>query len=71
MTISSGTELAGMQRVGRLVALTIAHMRDRLRPGITTAELDAAAERFVRAEGGRSAPQLTYDFPGFTCISVN
>lgn len=71
MTISSTSDLAGMQRVGRLVARTIAHMRAELRPGVSTAELDASAERFARAEGARSAPQLTYDFPGFTCISVN
>ncbi len=71
MTISSESELAGMRRVGRLVARTIAHMRAELRPGITTGELDASAERFARAEGAPSAPQLTYDFPGFTCISVN
>lgn len=71
MTISSEADLAGLQRVGRLVARTIAHMRDQLRPGITTAELDDAAQRFAGAEGARSAPQLTYDFPGFTCISVN
>ena len=71
MTISSESDLAGMQRVGSLVARTLAHMRAELRPGITTGELDASAERFARAEGARSAPQLTYDFPGFTCISVN
>jgi len=71
VTISSETDLAGMQRVGRLVAQTITHMRAELRPGMTTAELGAAAARLARAAGARSAPQLTYDFPGFTCISVN
>ena len=71
MTIGSETDLAGMQRVGRLVARTLAHMRTLVRPGVATAELDAAAARFAGAEGARSAPQLTYDFPGFTCISVN
>jgi methionyl aminopeptidase len=71
MTISSESDLAGMQRVGKLVARTIAHMRAELRPGMTTAELDAIGERFARNEGARSAPQLAYDFPGFTCLSVN
>jgi methionyl aminopeptidase len=71
MTIGSDSDLAAMQRVGALVARTIAHMRAELRPGLTTAELDASAARFARAAGARSAPQLTYDFPGFTCISVN
>ena len=71
MTIGSTTDLTGMRAVGRLVAETLAVMRAAVRPGITTGELDATAESFARARGARSAPQLTYDFPGFTCISVN
>ena len=71
MTISSEPDLAGMRRVGNLVARTIAHMRSEVRPGMTTAELDGVGERFARAEGARSAPQLAYAFPGFNCLSVN
>jgi methionyl aminopeptidase len=71
MTISSESDLAGMQRVGNLVARTIAHMRAEVRAGMTTAELDGIGERFARNEGARSAPQLAYDFPGFNCLSVN
>ena len=71
MTISSQSDLSGLRRVGSLVARTLARMRESVRPGVTTAELDVVAERYARAEGARSAPQLTYDFPGFTCISVN
>ena len=71
MTVSSTLDISGLQRVGQLVARTIAHMRASVRPGITTAELDLIGERFARAEGARSAPQLAYDFPGFNCLSVN
>jgi methionyl aminopeptidase len=71
MTIKSDFELVAMQRVGRLVAQTIARMRAEVRPGVTTAALDDVAARFARAEGARSAPQISYNFPGFTCISVN
>ena len=71
MTISSHSDLEGMRRVGQLVARTIAHMRAAVRPGMTTGELDAIGERFARAAGARSAPQLAYDFPGFDCLSVN
>jgi methionyl aminopeptidase len=60
-----------MQRVGRLVARTLEAMRGAVRVGNTTGAIDDVAARFARAEGARSAPQLTYDFPGFTCISVN
>jgi methionyl aminopeptidase len=71
MTVSSHSDLAGMQRVGQLVARTIAHMRAAVRPGLTTAELDLIGGQFARSHGARSAPQLTYDFPGFNCLSVN
>lgn len=71
MTISSDADLAALRRVGRLVAQTLEQMRAAVRPGITTGEIDRVAERFARAAGARSAPRLAYDFPGFTCISVN
>src|SRR5579884_3781813 len=71
MTISSAADLAGMRTVGRLVADTLRAMQAAAHPGVTTGELDALAERMARRAGARSAPQLTYDFPGFTCISVN
>jgi len=60
-----------MQRVGALVARTIDAMERAVVPGVTTAHLDQIASQYARAQGARSAPQLTYDFPGFTCISVN
>jgi len=71
MTINSQGDLTGMRAVGRLVADTLRVMRDAVRPGITTGELDEIAEDHAKAAGARSAPQLAYNFPGFTCISVN
>jgi methionyl aminopeptidase len=46
-------------------------MEQLVAPGVTTEVLDRAAESCAVAEGARSAPRLTYNFPGFTCISVN
>lgn len=71
MTIGSDIDLAAMRRVGRLVAQTLAAMRAEVRPGVTTAALDLVGERVATAAGARSAPRLTYGFPGFNCISVN
>jgi methionyl aminopeptidase len=71
VTIGSRHDLKEMKRVGRLVALALQEMRAAVRPGLTTAGLDGVAAAFLRRHGARSAPQLTYDFPGFTCISVN
>jgi methionyl aminopeptidase len=71
MTISSKEDLAGMSRVGRLVGEAIQLMKGAVRPGMTTAELDRVGADFLRGHGARSAPQLTYNFPGFNLISVN
>ena len=71
MSISSDKELAGMRQVGALVRDVLAHLRRRLEPGMTTAELDAEALRFLTSRGARSAPQMQYRFPGATCLSVN
>jgi methionyl aminopeptidase len=38
---------------------------------MTTAELDALGARWLAQAGARSAPRITYDFPGATCISIN
>src|SRR5438477_493993 len=46
-------------------------MERETRPGLSTAQLDAIGAAFLRKHGARSAPQLSYGFPGFTWISVN
>lgn len=71
MSITSEKDLEGLRRIGRIVARCLRLMQSQLEPGITTGELDEIGGRFLQAHGARSAPQLTYNFPGFTCISVN
>ena len=60
-----------MKKAGAVVSAAIAAMRNSVSPGVTTGELDAVAGRVLTSHGARSAPQLAYDFPGTTCISVN
>ncbi len=71
MTIEHASELEGLRRAGTLVASILATMRDAATAGIRTRELDALGAELMRKEGARSAPQLTYGFPGATCVSVN
>jgi len=70
MTIGSEEDLDKLKAAGRLVARTLKAMGEALEPGITTRELDALGRAMLEAEGARSAPELTYNFPGATCISV-
>jgi methionyl aminopeptidase len=71
MSITSEKELEGLRKIGRVVARCLQLMQSKLEPGMTTAELDAIGGEFLAANGARSAPRLTYNFPGHTCISVN
>ena len=71
MIIQTQEELEALQRVGAVVAETIRVMGERLVPGITTIELDQIGQKILESHGAQSAPKLTYNFPGYTCISVN
>lgn len=71
MTIDSEADLAGLKRIGQIVAHTLAEMKKHVRPGITTAELDEIGREYLAKHGARSAPILAYNFPGATCISIN
>jgi methionyl aminopeptidase len=70
MTIHTQEELEGLQRAGRTVAEILRRMAAAIEPGMRTDELDALGARWLAEAGAESAPQLTYDFPGATCISV-
>jgi methionyl aminopeptidase len=71
MTIRTRNEHDAMTAIGQLVGQALTAMSSAVFPGITTAELDGVAAEFLGRHGARSAPQSVYNFPGFTCISVN
>jgi methionyl aminopeptidase len=71
MSIETAEELERLRAVGKVVARAMREMRKRVRPGVTTAELDRVGGKVFRAAGARSGPQLDYGFPGINCISVN
>src|SRR5690349_10981312 len=71
MSVDTPEDLEGLRRAGRVVAATLREVSRRVRPGVTTAELDALAERVLARHGARPAPALVYGFPGAICISVD
>ena len=71
MSITTEAELEGMQKVSEAVAYTLKEMSRFAQPGITTKELDEHGAKILADFGAKSAPFLTYGFPGYTCISVN
>jgi len=71
MTIETQRDIDALRRVGRVVAAVLREMLDAIEPGMTTAELDAVGRAALARHGARSAPEVAYNFPGATCISVN
>lgn len=64
-------QLRDMERAGHIVAGAHAIVRDAIRPGIATGDLDAIAEAYFEEAGGLSNFKGYYGYPAVTCISVN
>lgn len=71
MSITKEAELIGMKQASKAVAYTLKEMRNHAKPGMTTKQLDTYGATILSDLGAKSAPYLTYRFPGWTCISVN
>lgn len=70
--LKSPREIAVMAEGGRVLADTIAMLRARVAPGLTTRDLDALAEEFIRShDGAVPAFKGLYGFPGSICTSIN
>ncbi len=71
MSINTESELLGMQKASEAVATTLKEMMKYAQIGMSTKELDLYGAQILSGFGAKSAPHLTYGFPGWTCISVN
>lgn len=71
MTIENEEDLKRLRAIGRIVYETLIKMSKQLEVGMTTRELDQIGQRNLEKYGANSAPMVTYDFPGYTCISIN
>src|SRR5882757_2401494 len=71
MVVANASQLDALKRVGRLVAAVLNAMQAHAQPHMSTAELDHFGAQLLAKAGAESAPRVSYDFPGDTCISVN
>jgi methionyl aminopeptidase len=67
----SKAEIEAMGRAGRVVADTLRSLGERIRPGVTTRELDQAAEDYIRSQGGVPTFKGYRGFPAAICVSPN
>ena len=71
IVLKSDREVAVMREGGRIVATVLEEIRDQLKPGQTTKQIDEIAERTVAKLGAVASFKGLYGFPASVCISVN
>jgi methionyl aminopeptidase len=69
--VKSPEQIARMYAAGQVVARTLSVLRESVRPGVTTAELDAIAEREIRGAGAVPSFLGYFGYPASICTSVN
>ena len=69
--IRSAREIDHLREAGRIVAKTHEYLKQFIKPGITTKQLDKLAEEFIISCGATPSFKGLYGFPGSICISLN
>ena len=67
----SPEEIERMAAAGAILVRTMNLLAGKIRPGVTTKELDEAAEKFIRSQGAEPAFKGYRGFPGSICASPN
>ena len=71
ITIKSDHEIELMRKAGEIVGNTHNYLKQYIKPGITTKELNDLAEEFILKSGATPSFKNLYGFPGTICISIN
>lgn len=71
MTVKNDKDLRGIMRIGQICGQALQYMLSKAEPGMTTRQLDELGRGFLEKHNARSAPITAYQFPGWTCISLN
>lgn len=71
MIAKGDKDLRALMRIGQICGEALQHMLRHVEPGISTRQLDDIGAAFLRQHDAISAPITAYQFPGWTCISLN
>src|SRR3954453_17161646 len=67
----SPEEIEKIEGAGQILARCLTMLRGKARPGVTTEDLDQAAEGFIRSQGAAPVFKGYRGFPGSICTSPN
>ncbi|TDQ38384.1 type I methionyl aminopeptidase [Aureibacillus halotolerans] len=71
MIAKTEEDFNGLKEIGKICGAIRDELVRSTKPGMTTKELDNLAGELFEKAGAQSAPKGVYDFPGYTCISIN
>ena len=71
IVLKSKNEIAILRQAGQIVAETLQALGQFVKPGVTTAELDALAQSIITKRGAKPSFKGYHGFPGSICASVN
>ncbi|SDY68811.1 methionyl aminopeptidase [Evansella caseinilytica] len=71
MIAKTEEDVNGLKQIGEICGAIRDELVQCTKPGMTTKELDEIAGEMFKKAGAQSAPKGEYDFPGYTCISIN
>ena len=75
--LKTAQEIATMRQAGKIVATVLCELKERVRPGVTTQELDTLAEKIITQHGAKPSFKhyqpdgAPYPFPASICASIN
>ncbi len=69
--LKSDSDIEQIRAAGRIAAEALLCVQEQLKVGVTTAELDAVAARYIRSQGAKASALGYRGFPKSICISVN
>jgi methionyl aminopeptidase len=69
--VKNNRDLEKMRKAGRITGDVLKYIEEFVKPGVTTLELDARIEEFIKKAGAKSGFKGLYGFPGSACISVD
>ena len=71
IVLKSAREIALMRRAGHILAGVVERLRDFVRPGMSTLDIDEDVEAFIHREGAAPAFKGYRGFPATVCVSIN